>query len=412
MRKDRMICVVGLGYVGLPLAIAFQSKGFDVFGYDTHEDKVKDLCKGKYPFLVDTLCVPTPLKVTTNPEDCLPSSDFVIICVPTPLQEDNTPNLSYIQSATRTIKNYLKKGQTIILESTTYPGTTEEVIKPILEETGLKAGEDFCLAYSPERIDPGNKKYPIEKIPKVVGAINDKCARRVKELYENIIEEVMIVDDIKTAESVKIVENVFRAVNISLINELALLFEKIGVNTFDVIKAASTKPFGFMPFYPGPGVGGHCIPVDPFYLSWKAKQYGLNAEFIELAGKLSQKMPMHVVELIEANLNKEQKILILGVAYKKNVSDIRNTPAKSIIRKLLENGWDVKYFDPYVKEFEGLKSEDNLERAIEENDCIVLITDHDYFRVIKSLESKIVIDTRNFFDKNMNSKDLIKLGCG
>jgi len=411
MRKGK-ICIIGLGYVGLPLAIAFQSKGFDVFGYDTNEDKVKEVSKGNYLFLVDTLCAPTPLKATTNPEDCLPLSDFIIICVPTPLQEDNTPNLSYIELATRTIKNYLRKGQTIILESTTYPGTTEEVVKPILEETGLKTGEDFCLAYSPERIDPGNKNYPIEKIPKVLGAINDKCARRVKELYENIIEEVMIVDDIKTAESVKIVENVFRAVNISLINELALLFEKIGVNTFDVIKAASTKPFGFMPFYPGPGVGGHCIPVDPFYLSWKAKQHGLNAEFIELAGKLNQKMPVHVVELIENNVNKDQKILILGVAYKKNVSDTRNTPAKSIIRKLLENGWAVKYFDPYVKEFEGLKSEDNLERAIEENGCIVLITDHDYFRVIKSLESKIVIDTRSFFDKNKNSKDLIKLGCG
>ena len=224
-------------------------------------------------------------------------------------------------------------------------------------------------------------------------------AKKVKELYENIIEEVIIVNNIKTAESVKIVENVFRAVNISLVNELALLFEKIGVNTFDVIKAASTKPFGFLPFYPGPGVGGHCIPVDPFYLSWKAKQYGLNTEFIELAGKLNQKMPMHVVELIENNVHKEQKILILGVAYKKNVSDTRNTPAKLIIRKLLENGLDVKYFDPYVKEFEGLKSEDNLERAIEKSDCIVLITDHDYFRRIKKLKGKIVIDTRNFFDK-------------
>jgi len=393
------ITIMGLGYVGLPLAVAFKANGFDVFGYDTNEERVKDVGEGNYPFSIDTSFDPLPLKTTTNPSECLPKSDFIIICVPTPLTEDNTPNMTYIESAAKTIKEFLRKGQTIVLESTTYPGTTEEVVKPILEESGLKAGKDFGLAYSPERIDPGNKKYPLEKIPKIVGGIDERSAKKVKELYENIIEEVIIVNDIKTAESVKIVENVFRAVNISLVNELALLFEKIGVNTFDVIKAASTKPFGFLPFYPGPGVGGHCIPVDPFYLSWKAKQYGLNTEFIELAGKLNQKMPMHVVELIQNNVHKEQKILILGVAYKKNVSDTRNTPAKLIIRKLLENGLDVKYFDPYVKEFEGLKSEDNLERAIEESDCIVLITDHDYFRRIKKLKGKIVIDTRNFFDK-------------
>jgi len=402
------ITVMGLGYVGLPLAIAFKSKGFDVFGYDTNEERVKDVSQGKYPFSVDTSFDPLPLKTTTDPSECLPKSDFIIICVPTPLTDDNEPDTSYIESAAKTIQEYLIKGKTIVLESTTYPGTTEGVVKPILEESGLKAGDDFGLAYSPERIDPGNKKYPLEKIPKIVGGIDEMSAKNIKELYENIIEEVIIVNDIKTAESVKIVENVFRAVNISLVNELALIFEKIGVNTFDVIKAASTKPFGFMPFYPGPGVGGHCIPVDPFYLSWKAKQYGLNAEFIELAGKLNQRMPIHVVDLIENNVNKEQKILILGVAYKKNVSDTRNTPAKPIIRKLLENGWSVKYFDPYVKEFVGLSSEENLGEAIEENDCIVLITDHDYFRYIKKLKNKIVIDTRNFFNK-INGK-LIGMG--
>lgn len=393
------ITIMGLGYVGLPLAVAFKANGFDVFGYDTNEKRAKDVGEGKYPFSVDTSFDPLPIKTTIKPSECLPKSDFIIICVPTPLTGDNKPNMSYIESAAKTITEFLRKGQTIVLESTTYPGTTEEVVKPILEEGGLKAGEDFGLAYSPERIDPGNKKYPLEKIPKIVGGIDERSAKNVKALYETLIEEVIIVNNIKTAESVKIVENVFRAVNISLVNELSLLFEKIGVNTFDVIKAASTKPFGFMPFYPGPGVGGHCIPVDPFYLSWKAKQYGLNAEFIELAGKLNQKMPVHVVELIEANLNKEQKILILGVAYKKNISDTRNTPAKPIIRKLLENGWSVKYFDPYVKEFDGLISEENLEEAIEESDCTVLITDHDYFRRIKKLKGKIVIDTRNFFNK-------------
>lgn len=393
------ITVIGLGYVGLPLAIAFKSKGFEVFGYDTNEERVKDVGQGKCPFSVDTSFDPLPLKTTTNPSECLPKSDFIIICVPTPLTDDNEPDTSYIESTSEIIREYIIKGQIIVLESTTYPGTTEWVVNPILEESGLKAGKDFGLAYSPERIDPGNKKYPLEKIPKIVGGIDERSAKSVKELYENIIEEVIIVNDIKTAESVKIVENVFRAVNISLVNELALIFEKIGVNTFDVIKAASTKPFGFMPFYPGPGVGGHCIPVDPFYLSWKAKQYGLNAEFIELAGKLNQRMPMHVVDLIENNVNKEQKILILGVAYKKNVSDTRNTPAKPIMEKLLENGWDLKYFDPYVKEFEGLTSEENLGEAIEENNCIVLITDHDYFRGIKDLRDKIVIDTRNFFNE-------------
>lgn len=404
------ITIMGLGYVGLPLAIAFKSKGFDVFGYDTNEERVKDVGEGKYPFPIDTSFNSLPLKATTNPEDCLPKSDFIIICVPTPLTGDNKPDMSYIESATKTIKDFLRKGQTIILESTTYPGTTEEVVKPILEESGLKAGKDFGLAYSPERIDPGNKKYPLEKIPKIVGGIDERSAKKVKELYETVIEEVIIVNNIKTAESVKIVENVFRAVNISLVNELALIFEKIDVNTFDVIKAASTKPFGFMPFYPGPGVGGHCIPVDPFYLSWKARQYGVDTEFIELAGKLNRKMPVHVVELIEANLNKEQKILILGVAYKKNIFDTRNTPAKPIIRKLLENGWSVKYFDPYVKEFGGLSSEENLEDAIEGSDCVAVITDHDYFRGIKDLKlkDKIVIDTRNFFN-TINGK-LIGVG--
>jgi nucleotide sugar dehydrogenase len=392
------ITIMGLGYVGLPLAVAFKSKGFDVFGYDTNEERVKDASQGKYPFSVDTSFDP-PLKTTTNPSECLPKSDFIIIYAPTPLTEDNKPNMSYIESATKTITEFLRKGQTIILESTTYPGTAEEVVKPIIEESGLKAGKDFGLAYSPERIDPRNKKYPLEKISNIVGGFDEMSAKKVKERYETLIEEVIIVGNIKTAESVKIVENVFRAAIISLVNELALLFEKICVHTFDVIKAAATKPFGFMPFYPGPGVGGHCIPVDPFNLSWKARQYGVDTEFIELAGKLNQKMPMHVVELIENNVNKEQKILILGVAYKKNVSDTQDTPAKPIIRALRDNGWRVMYFNPYVNEFLGLSSEGNLEDAIEESGCIVLITDHECFWMTKKLKGKIVIDTRNFFDK-------------
>lgn len=393
------VTIIGLGYVGLPLAVAFQSKGLNVFGYDTNEARVKEIGEGKYPFLIDTHFDPSPIKTTSNPSECLPKSDFIVICVPTPLDDNNNPDISYIESAAATIKNFIRKNQTVILESTTYPGTTEEVIKPILEESGLKAGADFGLAYSPEKIDPGNKNYMLENIPKIVGATDEKTAKKVKKFYENIIEEVVIVENVKTAEAVKIVENVFRAVNISLVNEIALLFENMKINTFDVIKAASTKPFGFMPFYPGPGVGGHCIPVDPFYLSWKAKQYGLTAEFIELAGKLNQKMPMHVVELIENNVETGQNILILGVTYKKNVSDTRNTPAKPVIRKLLEDGWTLSFFDPYVEDFEGLKSENNLYEALERSNCVVLITDHDYFNFIekRDLKNKTVVDTRNFF---------------
>ncbi|HPE49856.1 MAG TPA: nucleotide sugar dehydrogenase [Methanothrix soehngenii] len=393
------VTVIGLGYVGLPLAIAFKSKGFNVFGYDTNAQRVKEVAEGKYPFSVDTSFCPVPIKTTTNPSECLPKSDFVIICVPTPLTNDNEPNLKYLESAAKAVKTFIKSGQIIIIESTTYPGTTEEFVKPILEESGLSVGIGFGLAYSPERIDPGNKLYPLERIPKIVGASDENTAIKVRELYENIIDTVVIVDDIKTAEAVKIVENIFRAVNISLVNELALLFEKMGINSFSVIKAAATKPFGFMPFYPGPGVGGHCIPVDPFYLSWKAKQYGMNTEFIELAGKLNQRMPMHVIELIENNANKNQRVLVLGVAYKKNVSDTRNSPARPIIKKLLNDNWNVGYFDPYVKEFEGLNSEEDLNDAIKRSDCILLITDHDYFRNILNLRGKIVIDTRDFFDE-------------
>lgn len=407
---NEKVCVIGLGYVGLPLAVAFHSKGFEVIGYDLSAEKVEQAKTGKYEFKIDTESRPAPIKATNSPKECIPESDYLIICVPTPLKNKKTPDLTYVRKSCETIKDFLRKGQTVILESTTYPGTTEDIVKPILEKSGLKAGTDFGLAYSPERIDPGNKKYPIERVPKIVGAINKKYLKRVSSLYSKIIDKVIEVESIKIAEATKIVENTFRAVNISMVNELAILFGKMGIDTYKVVDAASTKPFGFMPFYPGPGVGGHCIPVDPFYLSWKAGKEGMETEFIELAGRFNMKIPEYITRLISKHAGKNSKILILGVAYKKNVSDTRNSPAKIIIRKLKERGNRVSYHDPFVKGYDGLLSV--KKPVIEEYDCIVLLTDHDMFDGFrkKDFSGKTLIDTRNFFKSTPKNCKYIGFG--
>jgi len=396
---NETITVIGLGYVGLPLAEAFASKGFKVYGYDTSKEKVKSINENESEKFI----------ATTEPEECIPKSDFIIICVPTPINERRGPDLSYILSAVEEVGKYFKSGSTIILESTTYPGTTEEVVKPILEKTG----KDFYLGYSPERIDPGNRRYPLEKIPKIISGINKESLEKVKWLYSQIIEGLIEVSDTKTAEATKLVENVFRAVNISLANELAMIFERMGINTYEVIEAAKTKPFGFMPFYPGPGIGGHCIPVDPFYLAWGARQVGAESKFIELAGEISYKMTEHVAELIKENTDERSKILILGVAYKRDIPDTRNSPAKLILEELNKDKRRIDYFDPHVPEYEYLKSVEPSDLILNDYDCVVLLTDHSEFKELSFRNyNRVLIDTRNFIDKSNLKCRYIGLGKG
>ena len=393
------ITIIGLGYVGLPLAKAFASNGFKVYGYDSSKEKVKSVNENEKEKII----------ATTEPDACIPHSDFIIICVPTPINERRVPDLSYILSAIEEVGKYFKSGSTIILESTTYPGTTEEVVKPRLEKTG----KNFYLGYSPERIDPGNTRYPLEKIPKIVSGINKASLEKVKWLYSQIIEAVVEVSDTKTAEATKLVENVFRAVNISLANELAMIFERMGINTYEVIEAATTKPYGFMPFYPGPGIGGHCIPVDPFYLAWKAKQVGVESKFIELAGEISYKMTKHVAELIKENTDAHSKILILGVAYKRNIPDTRNSPAKLILEELNRDRRRIDYCDPYVEEYEGLKSIEPSDLNLNEYECVVLLTDHNEFKELDfGNYTGVLIDTRNFINASNLKCKYIGIGKG
>jgi UDP-N-acetyl-D-glucosamine dehydrogenase len=396
-KMTETITIVGLGYVGLPLADAFASKGFKVFGYDTSKEKVESINEKEHEKIV----------ATTEPEECISHSDFTIICVPTPINERREPDLGYILSAVEEVGKYFKSGSTIVLESTTYPGTTEEVVKPILEKTG----KDFYLAYSPERIDPGNKKYPLERVPKIVSGINKESLEKVKWLYSQIIEEIVEVSDTKTAEATKLVENVFRAVNISLANELAMIFERMGINTYEVIEAAKTKPYGFLPFYPGPGIGGHCIPVDPFYLAWKAKQVGAESKFIELAGEISYKMTKHVAELIRENTDDGAKILILGVAYKRDIPDTRNSPAELILEDLNRDRRRIDYFDPHVPKYGGLKSVEPSNLNLNEYECVVLLTDHNEFKELDfGNYNGVLIDTRNFI--NASNLKCMYIGIG
>jgi len=426
--KSAKIGIIGLGYVGLPLGIAFAKK-FEVFGYDINEKTIKLLLNGKSHIVdVDKDVIKKYLNKsffpTNNPQD-LEKCDIIIICVPTPLTEAKEPDLDYIKSACITIARILRKGQFVILESTTYPGTTDEVVIPILEKTGLKAKEDFGVAYSPERIDPGNKIYTVENTPKVVGGINDECTNIASMLYQNITEKVVRVKDARTAEAVKIVENIFRNVNIALVNELSLIFEKMGIDTWDVINAAASKPYGFMPFYPGPGVGGHCIPLDPFYMSYKAKKYGFIPRFIETSGEINEFMKIHVVNLVESGLNKTNKkifgakIAVVGLAYKKNIDDTRESPSIKIIEELVNLGADVRVFDPYVKSIrtkcEEFFSKNNIEDTLRGADCVVFVIDHDVFREIKIervkelMESAVIVDCKNIFN---NSDNIIYMGIG
>lgn len=421
--KSAVVGIVGLGYVGLPLAVAF-SKKYKVIGYNINEEKVELLKQNKsYIEDVKDSEINLDMLYPTVDYNDLKNCDFIIIAVPTPLREDKSPDLSYIQMAAKDIGEILKKGQFIILKSTTFPGTTEEYLAPILEETsGLNVINDFGVAYSPERVDPGNKEFKIENTPNVVGGLTPEFTEICAMLYEDVTDEIVKVQDCKTAEAVKMIENIFRNVNIALVNELALIFDKMDIDIWNAIDAAKTKPYGYMAFYPGPGVGGHCIPLDPYYLSYRAKQFGIIPRFIETAGEINDFMPIHTVNLAKRGLNRigktirGSKILILGLSYKGNISDTRESPAANVIEELEERGAKLKVHDPYAKciktRFGHFYSED-LKESIEWAECIIIVTDHDEFKkddFLKGLKSKnkLVVDTRNMIS-NYKLSNLIKL---
>ena len=414
--KKAKIGIIGMGYVGIPLGLEFAGTGFSVTGFDNDSARVKDINAGKQvikhiPAKSMKEFVKKNNGSSTNKFSETGNMDCLIICVPTPLDVHEQPDMSYIESASEEIGKNLKKGQLIVLESTTYPGTTREIVKPILEKSKLKAGKDFFLAYSPEREDPGNKEFSVSAIPKVMGGLTDDCLQLTSDLYKNIVSETVEVNSLETAEATKLMENIFRAVNIAMVNELKLVLSRMGINIWEVIDAAKTKPFGFMPFYPGPGMGGHCIPVDPFNLSWKAKEYNIEAKFIELAGEINLKMTEHIAHCIEKAINDDKKsinsckVLIIGVAYKKDVDDMRESPALRIMDLLKYKGAKINYHDPYVENVGSLKSLDLTKNTIEEQDAIVIITDHtsiDYSSLGKY--AKLIVDTRNIMATVKNPK--------
>ena len=414
--KKAKIGIIGMGYVGIPLGLEFAGTGFSVTGFDNDSARVKDINAGKQvikhiPAKSMKEFVKKNNGSSTNKFSETGNMDCLIICVPTPLDVHEQPDMSYIESASEEIGKNLKKGQLIVLESTTYPGTTREIVKPILEKSKLKAGKDFFLAYSPEREDPGNKEFSVSAIPKVMGGLTDDCLQLTSDLYKNIVSETVEVSSLETAEATKLMENIFRAVNIAMVNELKLVLSRMGVNIWEVIDAAKTKPFGFMPFYPGPGMGGHCIPIDPFYLSWKAKEYNTEAKFIELAGEINRKMTEHIAHRIGKALNDDKKsirgskILIVGVAYKKDIDDVRESPALRIMDLLKYKGGKINYHDPYVESMDSLKSLDLTKDIIEEQDVIVITTEHtsiDYTSLGKY--AKLIVDTRNIMATVKNPK--------
>ena len=412
------VAVIGLGYVGLPLATAFVKAGFRTTGLDVDQRKVDSVAAGKsyIPDVPDDDLAPhiqSGRLTATSDYDELRRVDAIFICVPTPYDAQRAPDLSYIESASQGILPRLQPGQLIVLQSTTYPGTTEEIVQPVLEQSGLKAGVDFYLAFSPERIDPGNKQWSAYNTPKVVGGLTPECTQLAADLLRQMGAPVHPVSSPAAAELTKLLENTFRAVNIALVNELALLTERMGIDFWEVVEAAATKPFGFMPFYPGPGVGGHCIPIDPYYLSWKAREYDYYTEFIELAGEVNQAMTHHVVDLVAQALSLRKKplldarVLVLGVAFKPDIDDARNSPAKRVIELLLRRGARVAYHDPYVPRFRvggdvfhreqvTLESVELTEQELAAADCVVIVTNHrnvDYERVARHAD--LVVDTRN-----------------
>ncbi len=416
--KRALVGVIGLGYVGLPLIIEFCLKGFNAIGFEVDETKTAEIVAGR-SYIVDVTsdnvkkCVDEGRLSATTDFSKLNSCDVIIICVPTPLRKTKDPDMSYILTAGGEIQNYMRPGQLIILESTTYPGTTDEVLLPMFEEKGYKLDVDFLLAFSPERVDPGNPQFQTHNIPKVVGGVSDDSTAVSAMLYGEIVGQVYPVSSARVAEACKLWENTFRAINIGMANEMAKLCNALGIDTWEVVRAAATKPFGFMAFYPGPGIGGHCIPLDPHYLSWKARQHGFDSQFISLAEQVNSTMPNYVVELVSTALNEQRKavngskILILGVAYKKDIDDMRESPALSIIDLLRADGADVYYHDPFVAEVtfdhaytigagDPLYNKELTDELIAESDCVIICTEHsdvDYSRICRL--AKLVVDTRN-----------------
>jgi UDP-N-acetyl-D-glucosamine dehydrogenase len=415
VNRTARVGVMGLGYVGLPLAVEFARAGFYVTGIDLDSRKVDAINRGE-SYIQD---VPTAdvadlqnagrLRASADPAE-LKTLDTVNICVPTPLGKTNDPDMSFVIAAVEAIATHLHPGMLVLLESTTYPGTTDEVVQPILERGGLTTGKDFFLGFSPERVDPANQRFNTKNVPKIVGGVTPACTALAKALYSSSIDTVIEVSSPKVAEMAKLLENTFRAVNIGLVNELALMCDKLGVSVWEVVDAAATKPFGFMPFYPGPGLGGHCISIDPFYLSWKLKQLGFDARFIELAGQVNGGMPHHVVEKVVDALTsrtrpvKGARVLVLGVAYKRDIDDVRESPALEVMAGLQNKGATIAYHDPFVPELPAhawpgaadLSSVPLDAATLAASDCVVIITDHtsvDYDAVVK--HARLVVDSRN-----------------
>jgi UDP-N-acetyl-D-glucosamine dehydrogenase len=411
------IGIIGLGYVGLPLAVAFGEAGFEVVGFDVDAAKVERLNGGaSYIRHIPSQSIGKLVKQgrfrATADYSELRALDAVLICVPTPLTRQREPDLRFVTATASAVAQHLQPGRLVVLESTTWPGTTDEVVRPILEEGPLESGVDLFLAYSPEREDPGNRDHRTATIPKVVGGDGEMALALAQTLYGQIVDEVVPVASTATAEAVKLTENIFRAVNIALVNELKLVYERMGIDVWEVIEAAKSKPFGYMPFYPGPGLGGHCIPIDPFYLTWKAREYGLSTRFVELAGEINTEMPRHVVERLAQALDADTgkglngaRILVLGIAYKKNVDDTRGSPAFVIIEMLEARGATVAFHDPYVTEIPptrdhaslvGRRSVDLDDKTLSEFDAVLIVTDHDAVDYeLLVAHSRLVVDTRN-----------------
>ncbi|MEL0105650.1 MAG: nucleotide sugar dehydrogenase [Rhodospirillales bacterium] len=425
------IGVIGLGYVGLPLVRAFAAKHFKTTGFDTDQQKIKMLNAGQsyiqYLPAEEINAMNTAGNFTaTGDFNELASMDAILICVPTPLTADREPDLSFVEATTKTIARTLRPGQLIILESTTYPGTTADVVRPILEQTGLKCGQDFYLAYSPEREDPGNQNHQTVSIPKLVGGMDDNALSFACALYSQVIEQVVPVASPEVAEAAKLTENIFRSVNIALVNELKAVYAKMGIDIWEVIEAAKTKPFGYMPFYPGPGLGGHCIPIDPFYLSWKAKEAGHPTRFIELAGEINSTMPTYVMHVLTTALQERfqkelpgSRILLIGIAYKKNVDDVRETPAFPLIELLEADGAAVDFYDPYIATIPKTREHDALSgrqsiawqpEAFGQYDAALICTDHDCINYEELFtHSSLIIDTRNATKSIENRYDKVVL---
>lgn len=422
--RDIQIGIIGLGYVGLPLVIEFCRSGFSVTGFDVDDEKITLLKEGKSyikhinPSMIEGCKSFSP----TADFSRLSQMDCIIICVPTPLNRNREPDLSFVLNTTQSIANHLRRDQLIVLESTTYPGTTDEDMRNILEKSGLRAGRDFYLAYSPEREDPNNGKFSTSTIPKVVGGYSENCLEVACALYGEIVEKIVPVSSTKVAEATKLLENIYRAINIALVNEMKMLFDRMGIDVWEVIEAAKTKPFGFQAFYPGPGLGGHCIPIDPFYLTWKAREYDFSTRFIELAGEINTYMPHYVVQKVVEALNEKNKsingakIIILGLAYKKDVDDVRESPSLKLIEILQGKGAEVDYNDPYIatppktrkykldKVSVPLTSE-NLRRY----DCVIIATDHSIYDPEFIVDnSRLIIDTRNLIKNSANHSNKVK----